>query len=120
MTQPNATFLSFNSTGMNSIKSSWIRDLIDLTDASYVQIQEHFKFSNSTDQFFDDQFPSFKSYVIPAKRDSFQDSGRAKGGLAQLATSKLNVRRERVKCNNFIIQAQILQFKAVRILWINS
>ena len=102
MTQPNVTFLSYNSTGMNTVKSSWIRELIKVTDASYVQIQEHFKSTKATDKFFTDQFPDYNSFVIPGHREKYQDSGRAKGGLAQLSKAKLDVKKIRVKSNNFI------------------
>ena len=101
MTQTNVTFLSYNSTGMNTVKSSWMRDLIKVTDASYVQVQEHFKSSKVTDKFFTDQFPDFNNFVIPAHHEQNQDSGRAKGGLAQLSKSKLDVKKTRVKCSNF-------------------
>ena len=120
MTQPNVTFLSYNSTGMNTIKSRWIRDLIKVTDASFVQIQEHFKTSKTIDKFFYDQFPDYSGFVIPGQREKNQDQGRAKGGLAQLSSSNLNVKKSRVKCSNFRIQAQVLQFPRVNILWINS
>ena len=72
MTQPNVTFLSYNSTGMNTVKSSWVRDLIKVTDASYVQVQEHFKSSKVTDKFFTDQFPDFNNFVIPAHREQIK------------------------------------------------
>ena len=114
MTQPNVTFLSYNSTGMNTVKSSWIRDLLKVTGASYVQIQEHFKSTKSTDKFFADQFPDYSGFVIPGHREKNQDSGRAKGGLVQLSQSRLDVKKNRVKCSNFRIQAQILQFPSVK------
>ena len=120
MTKPTVTFLSYNSTGINTVKSSWICDLIAVTDASYVQIQEHFKSSKSTDKFFADQFPGYNSFVIPGHREKNQDSGRAKGGLAQLSKANLDVKKIRVKSSNFRIQAQVLQFTGTRILWMNA
>ena len=36
-------FLSYNSTGMNKVKSKWIRDLMDTCGVSYCGVQEHFK-----------------------------------------------------------------------------
>ena len=120
MAQPNVTFLSYNSTGMNTIKSRWIRDLIKVTDSSYVQIQEHFKTTQNTDKFFTDQFPDYNGFVIPGHREKNQDKGRAKGGLAQLSKSKLDVKKNRVQSSNFRIQAQVLHFPKINILWINS
>ena len=105
MTKSSATFLSYNSTGMNTIKSRWIRDLICVTESSFVQIQEHFKISKSIDQFFSDQFPSHISYVTPGQRDKHQDYGRASGGLAQLSKSSVDIRQTRLKCSNYRLQA---------------
>ena len=76
MAQPNVTFLSYNSTGMNTIKSRWIRDLIKVTDSSYVQIQEHFKTTQNTDKFFTDQFPDYNGFIIPGHREKNQEKGR--------------------------------------------
>ena len=91
-----------------------------MTKASFVQIQEHFKSTKSTEKFFDDQFPDYNSYVIPGHRERLQDNGRAKGGLAQLINSSLDIKKNRVKSSNFRIQAQILNFPGVYILWINA
>ena len=120
MTNPNVTFLSYNSTGMNTIKSRWIRDLVKVTEASYVQLQEHFKSSKTTNQFFSDQFPDYSSFVIPGHREKYQDNGRAKGGLAQLSRIELDVKKNRLKTSSFRIQAQVLNFPTVNILWINA
>ena len=120
MADPNVTFLSYNSTGMNTLKSRWLRDLIKLTGASFVQIQEHFKCSKNIDKFFVDQFPEHSAYIVPAHREKYQDRGRAKGGIAQLSNSKLDVKKNRIKNSSFRIQAQVLNFPAVRILWINA
>ena len=116
--RPNVTFLSYNSTGMNTIKSRWIRDLSVVTDASFIQIQEHFKTTQNTDKFFAEQFPDYNG--LPGCRDKYQDRGRAKGGLAQLSKTKLDVKKNRVQCSNFRIQAQTLHFPAMTILWLNS
>ena len=101
MTQPSATFLSYNSTGMNTVKSKWIRDLIKVTDSSFVQIQEHFKTNKSIDKFFSDQFPSYDGFIIPGHRAKDQDHGRASGGLAQLSKSSIDIRQTRVNCDNY-------------------
>ena len=60
------------------------------------------------------------SYVIPAYRDQCQDSGRPKGGLAQLTSKRLQVKSQRISTKNFRIQAQVLHFPTTKLLWINS
>ena len=57
MATPTVNFISYNSTGINSIKTSWIRDLCKVTNANFLGIQEHFKSSKSVDKFFKEQFP---------------------------------------------------------------
>ena len=91
-----------------------------MTDCGFISIQEHFKKNRNIDQFFKDQFPEHNSYVIPGHRDSEQDSGRPKGGIAQLVSKKIDIKTDRVSTNNFRIQAQILNFSASKILWINT
>ena len=89
MVIPSVNFLSYNSTGLDSIKSEYIRNLYNLTDCSFISIQEHFKKTKSIDKFFKDNFPEHTSYVIPGFREIGQDSGRPKGGIAQLRIRKL-------------------------------
>ena len=120
MADPSVTFLSYNSTGMNTLKSRWLRDLINLTKASFVQVQEHFKSNKNIDQFFVEQFPDHSTFVKPAHREKHQDSGRAKGGIAQLKETSLDIKTNRIKNSSFRIQAQILDFPTVRLLWINA
>ena len=86
---------------MNTVKTKWIRDLIKVTDASFVQIKKHFKKSKSIDKFFSDQFPSYDGFVIPGHRAKYQDHGRASGGLAQLSKSSIDIRQTRVNCDNY-------------------
>ena len=119
MTSPLVNFLSYNSTGMNTVKAEWIRDLLKVTSSHYVGIQEHFKRTKTVDKFFRDQFSDYSSYVVPAHREQNQDSGRAKGGLVTLYKKQLNVKCERLQTKSFRIQAQTLCFPNTRILWIN-
>ena len=102
------------------MKASWIRDFCKLTKIDYLSIQEHFKKTKSVDNFFKEQFNEYTSYVIPAYRDQCQDSGRPKGGLAQLTSKMLQVKSQRISTKNFRIQAHILQFPTTNLLWINS
>ena len=82
MATPTVNILSYNSTGMNTIKTDWIRNFCKLVKIDFCTIQEHFKKSKS-DKFFKEHFNDFFN-VIPAFRAENQDSGQPKGGLAQL------------------------------------
>ena len=114
------TFMSYNSTGMNSAKSEWTNKICNKYDVNYLSIQEHFKSCKSTDKYFKDSFKEFFSYVIPGHRPPGQDNGRAKGGLAQLSRKNIPVKKDRVPTRTWRLQAQILNFSSTRILWINS
>ena len=114
------TFLSYNSTGINSIKTSWIRNLCKLTHTDFFSIQEHFKSTSNSDKYFKDQFPEFFTYVIPAIRNENQDSGRAKGGISQFSKKSISIKIERITTKSFRLQAQVLVFPNTRIIWINS
>ena len=112
--------MSYNSTGFNSIKTEWIRNLCKTANIDLFSIQEHFNSTKSVHNYCKDQFPSYSSYVIPAKRSENQDSGRAKGGLAQFWKKTLKIKIERISTCNARIQAQILVFPTTRIMWINT
>ena len=120
MVTPTVNFLSYNSTGISQAKCRWIRKLCKVLDISYLSIQEHFRNSKSTDKYFCDEFQACNSFIIPGFRPLGQDSGRPKGGLAQLSVKNLAVKKVRIVTKNFRIQAQILNFPTSRILWINS
>ena len=69
---------------------------------------------------FKKMFPNSDSYIVPGVRSEGQDSGRAKGGLAQLSVKDLGVRKERVITSSWRLQAQILHCDGgQRILWFN-
>ena len=108
MSRSSVNFMSYNSTGMNTIKTDWIRDLINTGDIQFFQLQEHFKKTKTVENFFRNEFPNCDSYVIPAFRESGQDSGRAKGGLAQLNSKSVHVRKKRITTKSWRLQAQIL------------
>jgi len=88
------TFLSYNSTGMDTLKTAFINEICQDYDADFINIQEHMKFVKNTDNFFKSKFPDHSSYVIPAHREINQDSGRGKAGLAQLTNRSVSVRKE--------------------------
>ena len=119
MARSTLNFMSYNSTGLDTVKADWIKDLINTCDIDLLQIQEHFKSTKSVDTFFKKQFSNNDSYVIPAHREAFQDSGRAKGGLAELSAKHLNIKKERIKTKSWRLQAQILHIENYRLMWIN-
>ena len=120
MTKPFVNFLSYNSTGIDSVKTDWVRTLVETCDISFLQLQEHFRASKTVDNYFKKEFPSKDSYVIPAHREPGQDSGRPKGGLAQISDKSLDIRRERINSRSFRLQAQVLHFGDFKLLWINA
>ena len=61
----------------------------------------------------------YNASICNAFREECRDTGRAKGGLAQLSLKTLNVEREVVKTTGWRIQAQILRFGGWRLLWVN-
>ena len=66
-------------------------------------------------------FPKYDSYVLPGVRSDGQDSGRAKGGLAQLSSQCVGVRKGRVSTSHWRLQAQILHCAGgYRLLWLNA
>ena len=89
-------FMSYNSTGINTVKNQWISEICDEHDVDYLSIQEHFKSTKSTDKFFRENFKDYYSYVIPGHRSPGQDSGRAKAGLAHLSRKYLAIKNDRV------------------------
>ena len=114
------TFMSYNSTGMSTVKCQWINEICEENDVDYLAIQEHFKCTKSTDKFFRENYRDYNSYVIPGHRPPGQDNGRAKAGLAHLSRKRLAVRKDRIVTRNYRIQAQLLNFPSSRILWINT
>ena len=114
------TFLSYNPTGLNDDKCEWLNSLCETCNVTYISVQEHFRKSKTIDKYFKTQFPSFHSYVIPGFREEGQDRGRPKAGIAQLSRSSVGVRKDRVMSRSNRIQAQILNFTANKVLWINA
>ena len=88
--------MSYNSTGLDAVKTNWIREIIETCEIDFFQLQEHFKKTKTIDSFFKKEFPTKDNFVIPGHREPFQDSGRAKGGLAQLSSKILDIRKERI------------------------
>ena len=54
------TFMSYNPTGLSSVKCQWLQEVCDENDVDYISIQEHFKQSSkSLDKFFRDNFREY-------------------------------------------------------------
>ena len=114
------TFLSYNMTGADFIKCQWLNELCLEYGVNFTSIQEHFKTTKTTDQWFKDQFKDWFSYVIPAYRLPGTESGRGRGGLVQLTNKITKLSRQRVISSSKRIVAQRLVFDSINILWINS
>ena len=114
------TFMSWNSTGFNNVKSKWLNNILSEKHVDFCSIQEHFKTVSHSDKFFRSSFKNFSSYVLPAVRPPGQDSGRASGGIAQLVRKDLGIKKERVSSQNYRIQAQVLNLPSGRLMWINT
>ena len=84
MDNSSISFISYNSTGLDSVKVNWINDLMTSTNSVCLQLQEHFKATKSINQYFKKHFSKFDSFSTPAVRENYSHSGRPKGGLAQL------------------------------------
>ena len=113
------TFMSYNSTGLDSAKVRFSTDLCDEYEVDFLAIQEHFKFVN-TDKFFKRSFSDYNIYVKPGYRAPGQCTGRAKAGLAQLIRKEYNIKKSRVKTTGFRVQAQVLELPNSRVLWLNT
>lgn len=112
-------FCSYNSTGLDKVKVQWIQDLLQTFNVDFLNIQEHFKAIKSVNQYFKKSFCNYDSFVTPAIRNSESHAGRPRGGLAQLSRKNKTVKKEKIICKNWRIQAQILHFAAFKLLWIN-
>ena len=112
------SFMSYNSTGLDAVKIKWINDLLQTCKVDFFQIQEHFKAIKSIDSYFKKNFTQFDSYPREAIRNS-NLVGRPRGGLGQLVRKNNNVKKERIFCDNWRVQAQILHVKKYKLLWLN-
>ena len=112
-------FMSYNSTGLDSVKTNWIRDIMKTCKIDFFQLQEHFKTTKTLDSYFKKEFPTNDSYVMKAFREPFQDAGRAKGGLAQLASKQLDIKKEKIPSKSWRIQSQIVHIRNYKVIWFN-
>ena len=82
--------MSYNSTGLDSVKARFTNDLCLDYGVDFLAIQEHFKFVN-IDKFFSRSFREYNNFVKPGYRAPGQFTGRAKAGLAQMCSKKYEV-----------------------------
>ena len=64
MAKPNVNtvnFLSYNSTGLDSVKTKWIRDLLDTCQVNFCGLQEHFKRIKTLSRLFRTEFSKYDS-----------------------------------------------------------
>ena len=102
----------------SAIKTQWTRELLDTFKIDYLCFQEHFK--KNVGNFFPSNFPGYSAFVVPATRAENQDSGRPKGGLAQLNSTRFQTKVKRISTSSPRLQAQILEFPNISLLWINT
>ena len=75
------TFGSYNSTGLDIAKTSWVKEIIDKSEIDFFSIQEHFKNTKSTQQYFNQHFSDNRCFVTPAFRAPGQLSAAVLVGL---------------------------------------
>jgi hypothetical protein len=112
--------MCYNMTGADNIKCQWVCELAAEHEVDFCALQEHFKTVRSTERWFREQFSGFHTYVVPAYRAPGVDSGRGRGGLAQLALRSVAVARARVATKSPRLQAQLLTFPTCSVLWVNG
>ena len=59
---PMVKFMSYNSTGLDTVKTAWTRDLCKLTSTNYLSIQEHFMKNKAVNTYFKNQFPDYSAF----------------------------------------------------------
>ena len=111
--------LSYNSTGLDTDKIIFINDVSSTLQIDLLQLQEHFKATQSVGKFFRTHFTNYDNYVTPAVRPAIDCAGRPKGGLCQFVHKKCGFKKERIKSNSWRVQAQILHVNEYKLLWLN-
>ena len=112
--------LSYNTTGLDSVKINFINDLLQTLNITCCQVQEHFKATKTVSQFFKSNFKKYDCYVTPAVRDNSNHAGRPKGGLTQLTLKDRKIKKESIQSLNWRVQAQILHINDYKLLWLNA
>ena len=113
------SFMIYNMTGADSYKCHFVKDICYKYDINFCGLQEHFKTIKTTESWFRQEFKEFHTHVLPAYRIPGTDCGRGKGGLVQISDKSLKISKKIIAFKSKRIQAQILNFKNCKILWIN-
>ena len=113
------TITSYNSTGFPVQRQSYCMKLQLFSDV--ICNQEHFQLKNCKYRIANSFSANFDLYFKPAvKSNSSLGQGRPKGGLF-IAWKKIQVRRaKRLSCENFRLQAVILEYENCKLLLINT
>merc|ERR1712237_110184 len=89
-------FISWNSTGIDGIKCDYLNELMQEKEADFGQIQEHFKTTSNTRNYFAQHFPDYNVSIKEAFRRPGVDSGRGIAGIGQLIKKDLNISKKRI------------------------
>ena len=111
--------LSYNSTGMDSVKVKWLNELLETFQIDICNIQEHFKAIKTVNEYFKKNFTKYDCFVKAAFREQLGSAGRARGGLTQLVSKSSSFKKERVQCQSWRIQAQVLHLNDYKLLLVN-
>ena len=113
------TITSYNSTGFPVQRQSYIKKLQIFSDV--ICGQEHFQLKNCKFRISNSFNNNFDFYFKPAiKSNNTLGKGRPKGGLF-IAWKKIQVRKAtRIVCENFRLQAVILEYDKCKLLLINT
>ena len=111
--------MSYNSTGFPVQRQSYIKKLQIFSDV--ICGQEHFQLKNNKFRISNAFNTDFDFYFKPAsKSNSILGRGRPRGGLF-IAWKKIQVKKAtRLSCDNFRLQAVILEYDNCKLLLINS
>ena len=94
------SILSHNTTGWNSYKADFIKNLVISKNVDVIAIQEHFLLKQNMVKI-QEQFSGFELFALPAfKNDTKITAGRPSGGLALLYRNHLNSSISRISCPN--------------------
>ena len=113
------TITSYNSTGFNVQRQTYIRNLQIYSDV--ICGQEHFQLKNCKFRISNAFSSEFDFFFKPAvKSSSSLGLGRPKGGL-YFAWKKVQVKKAtRISSDNFRLQAVILEYENCKILLVNT
>ena len=96
----NMSILSYNTTGWNSFKANFIKEIISSRNIDIFAIQEHFMLEQNVFKI-QEQFSDFELFALPAFKNNSQITrGRPSGGLALLYKNSLSTKINRLVSPN--------------------